>query len=107
VPEAPDVERWGLALVLRLHQASAQLQHAVDVIVVDMADHREVDAQRFLIALELFQPRPQAALEDASGTAVDDPEALLAGIIVAKQDRVAVFRVQSLERDHAGLLDGL
>ncbi len=99
VPEAADVEP-GRGAGSLLGDAADHLQHAVDVVVIDMAEHGQVDRQRRGVAAELFEPRLQEILPDAGRPAVDDPQALLPTMLVAQQQGVAELRMHGLEDDH-------
>lgn len=69
---------------------SGQIQHAMDVVVVDMADHEETNGEDIDVALlpERLQPRSQRSAEHAGRAAVDEGQAVVTPM---QEQAVAVF----------------
>ena len=98
VPQAADLVGLRLVVVGELDHRAAEVGEALDVVAVDVADHREVDPQRAGASAQLLEPRPQARLPGLERTAVDQAQL----VVDVQQQRVAVERLQRLEReDHA------
>jgi hypothetical protein len=63
VPPPEQLHEWGLLLVGVFAQLASEIENALNMIVVDMAQHEQVDLQRLVAPDPLFpdflQPRPQ------------------------------------------------
>ena len=68
MPERQDVERERLLSCI-LAQLANQLEHAVDVVVVDVAHHQHADFELSAseVRADLVQPRLKRALVDRRG----------------------------------------
>src|SRR6185503_6678729 len=77
VPEREDVERQFFAIVLLVDEIVQQGQHAVDMIVVEMADHQHTNRQGSVRASRLFEfgeSGTQAAVINACWTTINDDQ---------------------------------
>lgn len=99
VPEFLDRHRRGVVLDL-----FGEIEQAVDVVVIDMADHGEFERKPFAGARgrELGQTRPQEAAIDAVRPAVNQGEARLGLGAPMQQKAIAMFRLDRLENEHGG-----
>src|SRR5262245_29880704 len=102
VPEAPDIEKRRRVLLL-VHQALRHLNHAVDMVVVHVTEHGEVDCQLRLVASELFQTRPQIVVPRPRRSTVDHPKPLLPTVLIVQQQSVPISCVERFEPDHRPL----
>jgi hypothetical protein len=96
VPERADVVGLRLLVVGELDHLLAEVGEADDVVGVDVADHREVDAEHAAgraRRAQLLEPRAHTRGVGVHGTPVDEDQA------VADEDeqRVAVERLQCFE----------
>ena len=102
VPQAPHLEERRIAGHGAIAHLPEQAENAVDMVVVDMADHDEIDDQRLMVikialVAQLHQPRPEVVVVRAAGSAVDqDQDRLVLGSAM-DQEAVALVGRQEFE----------
>lgn len=102
VPEREDLEAGLAAFFVLPRDRSNEVEHAADVVVVDVAHGDELELERRPAGAavpQLVEPRPQRALVDAGRSAVDEGDERARLRAIVEQQAVALSSGQRLERE--------
>jgi hypothetical protein len=94
MPEAADLPGQGLAALASVVELLRELEKSGHVVVVDVADHHQVDVERRggaepALGTDRLQSRPERVAVDAGRAAVDDGELGLRLAAGVEDERIA------------------
>jgi hypothetical protein len=95
-----------LLLLVRLDHLPRQFEDALNMIVIDVANHEQIDGKRILIGKatnspDLFEPRFQVRLVDVFGSAVYYDQAGIVIFAEVQEETVALARASDFQaKDH-------